>query len=72
MLPRSQAEIISTMNSELTSGTGLIGRWGMNENSGTTIADSTDPAVNGTLINSPVWVAGAPFNICRQLSTRLR
>ena len=60
---RTQTEIISTINSELTSGTGLIARWGMNEGAGTTIADSTAPAVDGTLTNGPVWVAGAPFNI---------
>jgi len=60
---RTQAEIVGAMNLELTSGTGLIGRWGMNENSGTIIADSTVPAVEGTLVASPVWIAGAPFNI---------
>ena len=37
---RTQADIISTINSELPSDTGLIGRWGMNENSGTSIVDS--------------------------------
>src|SRR6185503_10151304 len=42
----------------ITSGTGLIGRWGMNEGSGTTIADSTAPVVNGTLTNGPIWVSG--------------
>jgi len=61
---RTQSEIISTINSELTGGTGLIGRWGLNEGSGTAISDSTDPAVNGTLTNGPGWVTpGAPFNI---------
>ncbi len=61
---RTQSEIISTINSELASGTGLIGRWGMNEGPGsTTIADSTAPATNGTLVNGPTWVAGAPFNV---------
>jgi len=60
---RSQAEIQSTINSELTDGTGLIGRWSMNEGGGTTIADSTAPIVNGTLTNGPTWAPGAPFNI---------
>ncbi len=57
-IARTQAEIQSAKNSELTSGTGLIGRWGMNEGSGTTIIDSTAPAVNGTLTNGPIWIAG--------------
>jgi hypothetical protein len=60
---RSLAEIRSTINSEPSSGTGLIGRWGMNEGSGTTIVDSTAPTANGTLTNGPLWVPGAPFNL---------
>jgi hypothetical protein len=61
---RTQTEIQNAINAELTSGTGLIGRWGMNEGTGTTINDSTAPAVNGTLTNGPVWVSpGAPFNL---------
>lgn len=60
---RTQLEIQSTINSQLTSGTGLIGRWGMNENQGTVINDSIAPAENGTLTNGPIWVTGAPFNI---------
>ena len=31
----TQAEIQSGMNQEITSGTGLLGRWGLNENTGT-------------------------------------
>ncbi len=60
---RTQLEIQSTINSQLTSGSGLIGRWGMNENQGTIINDATAPAENGTLTNGPIWVTGAPFNI---------
>jgi hypothetical protein len=61
---RTQTEIQNAINSELTSGTGLIGRWGMNEGAGTTITDSTAPAENGSLTNDPVWVSpGAPFNL---------
>ncbi|MCW5844141.1 MAG: tandem-95 repeat protein, partial [Caldilinea sp.] len=62
---RSQGEIQSTINVELTDGAGLIGRWGMNEGSGTTIADSTAPSANGTLTNGPTWAPGAPFDILR-------
>ena len=37
---RSVSEIRSTANSQTTSGTGLVARWGMGENGGTTIASS--------------------------------
>jgi hypothetical protein len=51
----SQAEIQAGMSEEITSGTGLIGRWGLNENTGTTADDSTAPAENGTLTLGPAW-----------------
>ena len=37
---RNQQEIQGTINSELTSGTGLVARWGINEGTGTSIASS--------------------------------
>ena len=59
----TQASIQSTINSELTSGTGLVARWGLNEGTGTTAASSVG-SFPGTLTNGPTWVApGAPFNI---------
>ncbi|MBK7513900.1 MAG: fibronectin type III domain-containing protein [Chloracidobacterium sp.] len=62
-LARSQSEILSTVNSELTSGTGLIARWGLNEGTGLT-ANSSVGSFPGTLTSGPVWVTpGAPFNI---------
>ena len=61
-LVRTQAEIRSAINSELTSSTGLIGRWGMNEGTGLTIASSIG-TFPGTLTNGPTWTAGAPFNL---------
>jgi hypothetical protein len=48
-------EIQSRMNRETTAGTGLIGRWGLNEGSGATAADSTAPAENGVLTNGATW-----------------
>lgn len=44
---------------ELTSGTGLVGRWGMNEGSGTTISNTVAGGSSGTFsaIN-PAWVTG--------------
>ena len=44
---------------EITSGTGLIGRFGLNEGSGTTVGNSVG-APNGTTIANPTWVAGFP------------
>jgi hypothetical protein len=52
---RTQAQIAASMNSELTSGTGLIGRWGLNEGTGTTATNSIAGYPNGTLTNGPIW-----------------
>jgi len=57
---RSAAEIAAAKDLELSSGTGLIGRFGLNEATSTTAASSTGVSV-GTLTNGPVWVPGAPF-----------
>ena len=55
---RTAAQIAAAKNSELTSGTGLIGRWGLNEGSGTNAANSISGGVAGTLVGTPSWVAG--------------
>ena len=57
---RSQADIQATMDQEVTGGTGLVARWGMNEGSGSSIASSVG-TFPGTLTSGPAWVAGAPF-----------
>ncbi|MBK7680529.1 MAG: DNRLRE domain-containing protein [Chitinophagaceae bacterium] len=57
---RTILQIQTTMNSELTSGTGLLGRWGLNDGSGTTAVNSIGSSPNGTLTNGPTWVCGAP------------
>lgn len=59
---RTAVEIQTTINQELTSSTGLIGRWALDEGSGTSITNSIGTP-NGTLENNPSWVFGAPFNI---------
>ncbi|UCE58166.1 MAG: DNRLRE domain-containing protein, partial [Phycisphaerales bacterium] len=51
---RTPAEILADMNNEVSSGTGLLGRWGLNEGSGGTAGDSTVPAEDGT-INGAAW-----------------
>ena len=53
---RTQAEIQAAMTSELTTGTGLIGRWGLNEGTGTIAVNSIAGSPNGTLTNGPTWV----------------
>src|SRR5438128_8978254 len=57
---RTQAEIDATKDIEVLSASGLIGRWGMNEGSGTSVADSSGSGINGTAMNGPVWVPGFP------------
>lgn len=60
---RTPAEIREYYNKEIISATGLVGRWGMNEGSGTSIENSgsAGAALNGTSTNGPLWVPGIPF-----------
>jgi hypothetical protein len=51
------AEILANRDLEIPTATNLIGRWGLNENTGAVAADSTTPAQNGTLTSGPVWSA---------------
>ncbi len=61
MEPRAtQARDPAGMPSELTSGSGLVARWGINEGAGVLIDDSVG-AATGTAVNGPAWIAGAPF-----------
>ncbi len=59
---RSLAEIQGAKNSELTSGAGLVARWGLNEGSGASVGDATaTPAMPGTGAITGTgysWVAG--------------
>ena len=76
---RTAAQIAAAKNSELTSGTGLIARWGLNEGSGTNAANSISGGVAGTLVGTPSWVAGfvppagntAPVAVADTYSTAL-
>jgi hypothetical protein len=58
---RTQAQIQAAKNQELTSGTGLVGRWGLNEGTGSSLANSVAGGVSGTAVASPSWVAGFPI-----------
>ena len=58
---RSGAQIQASMSQELTTGTGLLGRWGLNDGAGTTADNSVASAPDGTLTGGPTWVVGYPF-----------
>ncbi len=60
---RSQAEILTSMRAKLPTATGLLGRWSLDEGSGTTIVSSAGTTVNGTLMNTPVWSIDSPFAV---------
>jgi hypothetical protein len=65
---RTPAEIQGNLFNELTSGTGLIARWGLNDGSGSTASNSIGGGVNGTLVASPTWVSGSPFGFGMQFA----
>ena len=59
-----QTEIQDNRDLELTSGTGLVARWGLNEGSSTNVGDSitTPSAADGTVSGSGyAWVSGFPI-----------
>ena len=58
---RTACEISGAMNSELTSGAGLLGRWGMHDGAGSVLSNSLSTP-NGILMNGPTWVTGSPFD----------
>src|SRR5688572_21272216 len=54
---RTQAEIQSSMNSEITTASGLVSRWGMNEGTGNTVGDSSQPSGLGlTTFTIETWI----------------
>jgi Concanavalin A-like lectin/glucanases superfamily/Bacterial Ig domain/Bacterial TSP3 repeat/Calcineurin-like phosphoesterase len=55
---RSAAEIAATKDVAIASSPGLVGRYGLNEGTGTTTASSTGTSA-GTLTNGPLWIEGA-------------
>ena len=58
---RTQQEIQDNLGVELTAGAGLLGRWGLNDGSGTTATNSIAGSPNGALTNGPLWVDGTTF-----------
>lgn len=59
---RSAAQIAQSRNTRITSATGLIGRWPLDELTGSTARDTSGNNINGTLKNGPTWVTGYPFD----------
>lgn len=57
---RSASAIQAAMNSPITSASGLVARWSLDEGTGTTIGDSSGSSATGAARNGPVWVTGAP------------
>src|SRR5256712_4254968 len=61
---RTAQQITDGMSGEILSAPGLLGRWGLNEGSGTIVYDSSGHGINGTVISTNwSWAPGAPFNI---------
>ncbi len=58
---RSGADILAGKDAEIATGTGLLGRYGLAEGTGTTTASSVAGSPSGTLVGSPVWLNGRSF-----------
>ena len=65
---RSGTEISNNYRKQIVSATGLVGRWGLNEGSGTVATNTGSSGINGTLVNGPAWVAGYPFEVAPSVS----
>ena len=64
---RSGAQIASSMNTEITTpAAGLLGRWGLNDGTGTTASNSAG-SPNGTIVAAPPWVDGFTESLNRAL-----
>lgn len=60
---RTAQDIVGNMNVEIVSAANLLGRWGLNEASGTAAGDSSGRGINGTVVGTNWnWVPGAPFS----------
>jgi acid phosphatase type 7 len=59
---RTAVQVADNKNLEITSAPGLIGRWGLNEGSGTVANDSSGNGVTGRLTNGPIWTSGFVTN----------
>ena len=61
---RTPQQILESLNQEIQSAQGLLGRWGFSEGTGTTISDTSGNGLHGTVIGTNyLWVSGAPFRL---------
>ncbi|MBI5595921.1 MAG: VCBS repeat-containing protein [Elusimicrobia bacterium] len=59
-IARTTAAIQADMFKSTGPTTGLVGLWHFDEGSGTTAADASGNGLDGTLVNSPLWVPDSP------------
>src|SRR5262249_3168461 len=57
---RTQSQIQAGMATEILSGSGLLGRWGLNEGTGTSVGSSIAGSPRGVATNGPVWSNDSP------------
>ncbi|MEO8352862.1 MAG: LamG domain-containing protein, partial [Chthoniobacteraceae bacterium] len=55
---RTAQELAENLDVEITMAPGLLGRWGLNEGSGTIAGDSSGNGVTGAMIDEPAWAPG--------------
>ncbi|HEY9250347.1 MAG TPA: Ig-like domain-containing protein, partial [Rariglobus sp.] len=68
---RSVEEIAADRSREIASAPGLVGRYGLNEATGSTVSNTVDAAGGpvGTIVGNPNWVDGAPFSTANTAPT---
>jgi hypothetical protein len=61
---RTMQDIRDSINKQVQTATGLVGRWAMDDVTGTTLTGTGSSSINGTRTNNPTPVStGAPYNI---------
>lgn len=68
---RTTQQITNDLYREIPTAPGLVGRWALDETSGTTAADSSGGGTTGTLMNEPLWTTGFPFPVPDQLGVTI-
>ena len=58
---RTALQITNNLRLAIPTATGLLGRWPLTETTGSVANDTSGNAVNGTLMNAPVWTNDFPF-----------
>jgi len=57
----SAAEVLASYQDQYVDSTGLVGKWDMDEGTGTTTADTSGNSNTGTLTNGVAWKVKPPF-----------